>query len=163
MKKKQKKEVTIRDFIVLACYDANITVDELREGKNARIIDLKRDIVMKLYYDERISLSAVASELGYYDHSGPAKLIAGIVPAEYRQRAIRRGWDNLDIIADAAYPHNPPKRGECEGLPPMKDFSNCEDFIPADAPESIGDNIFYFLLISLGVAAVLISYFIFKN
>lgn len=142
--KKQKKEVTMRDFIVLACYDAHITVDELREGKNARIIDLKRDIVMKLYYDERISLSAVAAELGYYDHSGPAKLIAGVVPAEYRERAIRRGWDNLDIITDVA-------------SEPMQ----TEEF--DDAPESIGDTIFYFLLISLGVAAVLISYFTLKN
>lgn len=139
--KKQKKELTIRDFILLACYDANITVDELRAGKHLRIIELKRDIVMKLYYDERIPLSVIAAELGYYDRSGAAKLIAGVKPAEYRKRAIRRGWDNLDIITDVPSEPTPTE----------------------DAPDTIVDTIFYFLLIILGIAAVLISYFIFKN
>lgn len=106
--KKQKKEVTIRDFILLACHDANITIDELREGKHARIIELKRDIVWKLYCDERISLSTIAAELGYYDRSGAAKLIAGVKPAEYRKRAIRRGWDNLDIITAVVSEPTPP-------------------------------------------------------
>lgn len=138
--KKQKKELTIRDFILLACYDAHITVDELREGKNARIIDLKRDIVMKLYRDERISLSTIAAELGYYDHPGPAKLIAGIDTWEYRGRTIRRGWNNLDIITDGASEPTQTERAD-----------------------TVGDTIFYFLFISVGIAAALISYFIFKS
>ena len=139
--KKQKKELTIRDFILLACHDAHITVDELRAGKHLRIIELKRDIVWKLYCDERISLSTIAAELGYYDRSGPAKLIAGVKTSEYRKRAIRRGWDNLDIITDVVSKPTPTD----------------------DAPDTVGDTIFYFLLIILGIAAVLISYFILKN
>lgn len=139
--KNKKKELTIRDFILLACHDAHITVDELRAGKHARIIELKRDIVWKLYCDESISLSTIAAELGYYDRSGAAKLIAGVKPAEYRKRAIRRGWDNLDIITDVPSEPTPTE----------------------DAPDTVVDTIFYFLLIILGVAAVLIIHFILKS